>query len=178
MIVKAAEKELIQLSDRIKELEDEMTHKVPNIVGSALNTYLGYIQSNPLVDQVHQQIDHIQNLKNKQSDNINIVAKTEKAIPLISLNKRRKREESEVMNTNSVIDMSADIRSLMPQRKDNNSHWYLQPLLRKKEKVDWGGPGIMLLQQCSLEEILFRWSFHIVEQSLHKLRPIIELLEE
>ena len=94
MIVKAAEKELIQLSDRIKELEDEMTHKVPNIVGSALNTYLGYIQSNPLVDQVHQQIDHIQNLKNKQSDNINIVAKTEKAIPLISLNKRRKREES------------------------------------------------------------------------------------
>jgi len=54
----------------------------------------------------------------------------------------------------------------------------LQPLLRKSERIDWGGAGVTLLSQCSLEEILFRWSFWMVEKSLSKLRPLIELIEE
>jgi len=39
-----------QQREKIAALEEQLTIKVPETVGSALATYLGYIQSNPLVD--------------------------------------------------------------------------------------------------------------------------------
>ena len=56
--------------------------------------------------------------------------------------------------------------------------WYLQNLLRPFETLAADGPGVQLLHSCSMDDIIFRWSFMMIEKTLEKLRPMLELLED
>ena len=57
-------------------------------------------------------------------------------------------------------------------------NWYLQNLLCPEELIDNGGKGVSMLMNCSMNNILVRWSFMMLRITLDKLRPIIEILED
>jgi hypothetical protein len=57
-------------------------------------------------------------------------------------------------------------------------NWYLQNLLCAEELIENGGKGVSILNNCSMNNILMRWSFLMIHITLHKLRPIIEILED
>ncbi|CDW91812.1 UNKNOWN [Stylonychia lemnae] len=50
-------------------------------------------------------------------------------------------------------------------------------LLKKKETIYEGGPGVQLLMNMSLKEIMVRWSNFMIERAVLKLNPIIEILQ-
>jgi hypothetical protein len=40
------------------------------------------------------------------------------------------------------------------------------------------GLGTEMLLKVSLQEVMIRWAFYMVERTLWKLRPVIELIED
>lgn len=74
--------------------------------------------------------------------------------------------------------MKNGIADFLPRNRIRTTHWHLQHLLRSHERIDMNGKGVKILLKASLEDILFRWAVHMVEMTLHKIRPVIEILEE
>lgn len=51
-------------------------------------------------------------------------------------------------------------------------------LLKKRERLHEGGPGVKLIQQgMSLKELMTRWLGYMVEKAVVKVGRLIEMLE-
>lgn len=51
-------------------------------------------------------------------------------------------------------------------------------LLKKKENLLEGGPGVSLLLSMSLKDIMVRWINYMIERAIYKLEPIIDILKK
>jgi hypothetical protein len=47
--------------------------------------------------------------------------------------------------------------------------WFCQHLLKQDERIDEGGLGVQELLKISLDDILDRWQFVIIEKALVKI---------
>lgn len=51
-------------------------------------------------------------------------------------------------------------------------------ILKKKEGLLEGGPGVSLLLSMSLKDIMVRWVNYMIERAVYKLEPIIDILKK